>query len=229
MTIVNLYKKLKQVLNESNSALIGQGFSEVDSLYQIPSEIKKHGEINCLPYLLRDELLEVAAEDLYGVTRIKNYAFYNCKSLTSITIPDSVTSIGDYAFYYCRSLTSITIPDGVTSINSFAFYNCTSLTSITIPDSVTSIGDYAFAHCTSLTSITIPKSVIYIGPEAFYGCTKLTDVYVKSTIPPTLHNTTNVFPTTTIIHVPIGSGNAYKSATNWSNCANRIVEDIVTE
>ncbi len=43
-----------------------------------------------------------------SVTSIASSAFYFCRSLTSITIPNSVTSIGDYAFSYCHSLTTIT-------------------------------------------------------------------------------------------------------------------------
>ena len=60
----------------------------------------------------------------YSVTSIGNYAFYNCSSLTSITIPEGVTSIGYYAFYCCSSLASITIPESVTSIGSETFYCC---------------------------------------------------------------------------------------------------------
>lgn len=78
-------------------------------------------------------------------------AFYDCTSLTSVTIPDSVTSIGNRAFELCTSLTSIEISDSVTSIGGYAFWCCTSLTSIGIPDSVTSIGKNAFTNCTSLT------------------------------------------------------------------------------
>ncbi|MGN0624339.1 MAG: leucine-rich repeat domain-containing protein, partial [Oscillospiraceae bacterium] len=96
------------------------------------------------------------------VTSIGGYAFEDCTSLTSITIPNSVTSIGSNAFNYCTSLTSITIPNSVTSIGGGAFNTCTSLTSITIPNSVTSIGYSAFENCTSLTSITIPNSVTSI-------------------------------------------------------------------
>ena len=59
-----------------------------------------------------------------GVTSISSYAFNNCYSLASITIPEGVTSIGDYAFYNCYSLASITIPEGVTSIGNYAFNNC---------------------------------------------------------------------------------------------------------
>ena len=52
----------------------------------------------------------------YSVTSIGERAFYECKSLTSITIPNSVTSIGKSAFIRCSSLPSITIPNSVTTI-----------------------------------------------------------------------------------------------------------------
>ena len=66
-----------------------------------------------------------------------------------------MTNIGEYAFYNCSSLTSITIPNSVTNIGSGAFLGCIGLTSITIPNSVTSIGNSAFFDCSSLISVTV--------------------------------------------------------------------------
>ena len=69
----------------------------------------------------------------FSVTSIGYEAFYECYSLTSVTIPNSVTSIGERAFYGCSGLTSVTIPNSVTSIGYGAFYGCRSLQSIIIP------------------------------------------------------------------------------------------------
>lgn len=54
---------------------------------------------------------------------IGNWAFWGCKSLTNINIPNSVTTIGDSAFWYCESLTSITISSSVVTIIGNPFSN----------------------------------------------------------------------------------------------------------
>lgn len=87
-----------------------------------------------------------------------------------------------------------------------------------------SIVNYAFYKHTNLTSVTIPDSITNIGTNAFNECTNLTNMYMYSPTPPTLGGA--AIPATTTIHVPIGSGDVYKSATNWSSFADKIVEDI---
>ena len=118
----------------------------------------------------------------YSVTSIRDYAFCECTSLTSVTIGNSVTSIGEAAFWDCSSLTSVTIGNSVTSIGYWAFLGCSSLTSVTIGNSVTSIEQGAFQDCSSLTSITIPNSVTSIGWDAFSGCTSLNSVTIGNSV-----------------------------------------------
>ncbi len=146
-----------------------------------------------------------------GCVGIGDDAFYNCKGLTSVTIPDSVTSIGSDAFRNCTGLTSITIPDSVTSIGGEAFYNCTGLTEINwnvmkisdfseyndifynagqngegiklvFGDSVERIPAYAFFGCSGLTSVTILDGVTSIGGYAFSGCTGLESVTIPDSV-----------------------------------------------
>ena len=90
----------------------------------------------------------------------------------------------------------------------------------------TLIGKCAFSGCKNLKNVIIPDGITKIDLYAFENCTSLTDIYMYPTTPPTLYNS-SVIPTATTIHVPIGSGNIYKSATNWSSFANKIIEDIV--
>ena len=118
----------------------------------------------------------------YFVTSIRKGAFYDCRGLISVTIPDGVISIGDNAFEGCSELTSVTIPNSVTSIGDWAFGACHALTSVTIPNSVILIGDNAFNDCHGLTSVTISNNLTSIGEGAFNSCSGLTSVTIPNSV-----------------------------------------------
>ena len=115
------------------------------------------------------------------VTGIGEYAFQNCSSLTSVSIPESVTDIGTGAFLYCSALTSVDLPSGITTIAPGTFFWCTSLQSVAIPEKVTAINNNAFTYCLSLTSVTIPESVTFIDFGVFEDCSSLESIYYSGT------------------------------------------------
>ena len=148
--------------------------------------------------------------------RIGENAFYNCSSLSSVIIPNSITSIGYGAFDSCYSLSSITIPDGVTSIVDGAFNNCYLLSSITIPYGVTSIGDYAFNGCFSLSSITIPDGATSIGNNAFYDCPSLSSITIPDGVTSIGNNAFKYCSSLSSITIPDGVTSIGNGAFN--NC-----------
>ena len=123
----------------------------------------------------------------YTVTRVGDGAFYACRTLNSVTIPNSVTYIGDTAFYSCDDLTTVDVGNAVTRIGDGAFFRCSSLTSIDIPDAVTSIGSYIFTGCSSLISIDIPDGVTSISDRAFWDCDALTSVTIGKGVDETFY------------------------------------------
>ncbi|MBP3494995.1 MAG: leucine-rich repeat protein [Clostridia bacterium] len=131
------------------------------------------------------KITSVEFEDGSVCKSIGEYAFYNCQTLASITMPNSVASIGEYAFYRCLSLTSITIPDSVTSIGDYAFSGCTSLAEINF--NATAMGDlsrdnnvfFIAGQSAGGTKVTIGKNVTKIPTYLFEEVDYITSVEVE--------------------------------------------------
>ena len=95
-----------------------------------------------------------------SVTALPEYAFCRCFSLETVSIP-GVREIGDSAFYDCRSLRTIDIPDAVEKIGGRTFARCTSLRSVGFPAGLYEIGKYAFYGCSALESLEFPSGLRY--------------------------------------------------------------------
>ncbi|MBO4453022.1 MAG: leucine-rich repeat protein [Clostridia bacterium] len=102
-----------------------------------------------------------------GTVGLADRAFFNCASLESVIIPDSVKFIAEAAFAGCSSLAEAIIGQGVTGIGYGAFMGCSSLESITLPAGITVIPERLFYDCSSLSEIVLEGELTSIGETAF--------------------------------------------------------------
>ena len=178
------------------------------------------------------------------VREIYILCFAECSAITSVTLNDNVREIGHSAFKDCVQLPSINLPSGITQISDYVFESNYELSTVNIPSGTTYIGINSFFDCLSLLDITIPSTVTQIGDGAFrasnwtaqdqYQYNKMNImksnrvVRCLATTPPQIG--VNVFGiisgTVDIaaydIYVPSESVEAYKSASGWSEYADRI-------
>lgn len=189
-----------------------------DAIASIPS-----GGSNKLPQVVNKTVTEITADDLTGATKIGEYAFYDCSSLTSVMIPNGIATIGTCAFKLCTNLQYVKIGDDVTELKNEAFYNCRSLSVLEIGNGLKTIGQTSLYNC-PVTELVLPQSFEEFSIYAIYGCSNLATVTIKATTPPVVQASSfaSSNPNRIKFYVPAASVEAYKSATNWSAFASHI-------
>lgn len=127
----------------------------------------------------------------YKVTAIGDGAFYGCKKMKSVKIPESVKAVGDYPFGGCESLTEITIESTIKDFdqldyNRYLFNDCVNVKTLIVPhkdswkwaglyggynlESVSPLMDkICVSPKTGKSTIVIPEGVSYIGRSAYAG------------------------------------------------------------
>ena len=128
-------------------------------------------------------------------TRINDWAFFGCKSLTSVSLCDNLEYVGANAFwmpslsgtqygnaYYVGTpsnpykillkavsteITEVELHEDTEIICGGAFISCTNLTSVSLNSKLNKIGYSSFDHCSALTQLIIPASVKAISSVIF--------------------------------------------------------------
>lgn len=65
-------------------------------------------------------------------------------NITCVIIEEGVTGIGEQAFYGCKQIEEISLPNTLESIGKNALFGCSSLTEILLPKTISTVGNMAF-------------------------------------------------------------------------------------
>ncbi len=176
-------KSLKDVaFNEGLLRVGGKAFMHCDALKELvfPDSLT---EIGSTAFGWCDGLKSVVVSK--NVTKIESEAFLSCTGLESVNLPQDgkLTILGWGAFYGCRSLKNIDIPETVIELDGRVFSSC-GIESIEIPDvlQLKTIYKEMFSHCVNLRSFTIPDTVTKIEEGAFENCDSLEEIVIPASV-----------------------------------------------
>lgn len=165
-----------------------------------------------------------------NVTQIPPMLFHSNSAstrpkLTTVNISDSVKTIGNMAFFSLPNITTINFGVGVEKICWYAFAYCYGITGEVNLPAIKELEDQSFYNCTGITSVVLGENIENIKGTTFNGCTSLTEMTIKAKTPPVLANSNSLpYSTLTVVYIPTGTLDAYKTATNWYNVADILVE-----
>ena len=186
--VYNLSTNITINVGDSGNGYVGYYAKVIHTSLDEPSRIQTIDNVQYYVYGTDFIALGPTSKDITSITldsrttQINQYAFQNCRELTSVDLNQctSLTSIGASAFQFCSGLTSITLPSSLISIGNGAFSGCSRLTGdLIIPNGATSIGSQSFYDCAGLTSIVIPSTVTSINSSAFQNCSGLTSIVIE--------------------------------------------------
>lgn len=118
---------------------------------------------------------------------VNDLAFYNCRGLRSLILPQNLKLIGERAFENCVNLEHfgerpikpeyagiLTFPQSLKSIKNFAFGNCKKIKSIVFPPNLSLLGKKTFER-TNVIKVDFAscKTLHLIGGYAFFECKNL--------------------------------------------------------
>ncbi len=180
-------KKIQRELNANPNSITELkkiwGFKKLDNGTLAISNYKgSNPEIIVPEKIGNNTVTAIAPNGLAAVGGKSEKVFQMMKTVTKITLPNTIQSIGKEAFYTDMSLTEVNIPEGVPEIGEQTFRNCKAIKSIILPDSVKKIGKNAFYECQNLEEIKLPQGIEEIPEGAFFYCKSLKTVEIPNSV-----------------------------------------------
>lgn len=174
------------VIKSSNSKLIVKDgvLYNKETLEMLYVPYRLSGEVDILDGVKsikrfdgRDLITKITIPE--SVTNMEVYSFKDCTNLKEAVINANITELKDKMFFNCTSLSKVTLPKTLEVISTDAFSN-TAIEVIDLPKSVKSF-DIGFNNCESLKQLNIDSEspYFYIDNSIVYSKSSLNIVFVN--------------------------------------------------
>lgn len=198
------------------------GFSGIRSIV-IPENVTEYGkEI----FLHCHSLTKVVMKGVPSDGVLPEEMFFECNSLSDITLPKGIRVIGRAAFCYVTA-PEITLHEGLEEIGDYAF-NQTDIMRLNLPEGLKVIGEGAFSQMWKMKSLILPSTVTTVGGNLL-SCTvnTLEALHCRMPAPPETAGplvADDFDYSKCTLYVPKGSKSLYEAAPYWQKFI-KIVEE----